>query len=77
MTPFTDEQAHRIAKLAAEHVHAWEVVYAMRAVVEALPTTAQLRQRATVKAHLALAIAQAEETWAQLVRAVKEAEAKP
>jgi hypothetical protein len=76
VTPFDNEQAHRIAKLAAEHVHMIEHNRSMRALVEALPATASLRNTSEVRRDYTETVLAAETAWLDLVSAVLEAEGR-
>ena len=73
MTDFTDTQAHRIAKLAAQHVRAQQQARWANAVADAAKQT-ELLVRAEAYRGLYLAAARVEETWGDLVGAVLEAE---
>ena len=74
MTDFSDYNCLNIAQIAADHVHAWERVYELRAEAQMLPATAPLLQQAQLNSTVALAVARAEKTWEMLVVAVLEAE---
>jgi hypothetical protein len=73
MTRFTDTQAHRIASIAAEHVHAQQHAKAAYAVAEAVAST-DLIGHARAYCELYLAAARVDESWGNLVGAVLEAE---
>jgi hypothetical protein len=76
VTPFDNEQAHRIAKLAAHHVHMFERVRIERTLVEALSPMAPLRHTAEVHRDYTVAVCASETAWLDLVSAVLEAEGR-
>jgi hypothetical protein len=76
MTPFDNEQAHRIAKLAAHHVHMFERVRIERTLVETLSTMTPLRHTAEVHRDYTVVVCASETAWLDLVSAVLEAEGR-